>query len=92
MGNLHATEFANMNIDLKTAITWQLQSNHYPPVPASMVPVAIAAIHACNEDDPERLITSPFEHRRHGFQVPVYEIVNSYHLHPWCHNDDDEEY
>ena len=90
MGNLQASEFANMGIDLETAITWQLRNNHYPPVPSSMVPVAIAAIHACNEDDPERLITSPYEHCRYGFQVPAHAIIEAYHLDAWCHNDNED--
>jgi len=91
MGNLQATEFANL-ASLEQGITWQLRCNHYPPVPASMVPVAIAAIQACNAGDPERLIDSPFEHRQYGFQVPAYEFINAYHLHPWVYNDDDEDY
>ena len=82
MGNLQATEMANL-ATLKQGVTWQLRNNHYPPVPSSIVPVAIAAIHACNEDDPERLITSPYEHCRYGFQVPAHAIIRTFKLWPW---------
>lgn len=35
-------------VDLDTALLWHLTSNHYPPVPAAMVPVAKKAIEHAN--------------------------------------------
>ena len=89
-------EFANLEndgqINLTAAMEYQLRSNHFPPVPTEMIAVAVAAVEACRENDPEKLINSPYEHRRHGFQVPAHAIIEAYHLDPWVYNEDDEDY
>jgi hypothetical protein len=55
MGSLAAADFADQvnegNIQLRTAISWHLTSNHYPPLPAFFVPVALAAIEAGQDED-----------------------------------------
>jgi len=82
MGYLQATEFAEKT-SIEQGVEWQLRSNHYPPVPFEMIPVAIEAIEACTGLDHKRLIKTPFEHRRYGFKVPAWEIVANLHLEPW---------
>ena len=89
MGALQANEMANM-VDLEQGIRWQLLSNHFPPVPASMIRVAVEAVHAYRNGDQEKLITSPYEHCRYGFQVPAHAIIEAYHLDAWCHNDNED--
>jgi hypothetical protein len=87
MGNLHAMEFANLEesgqIDLTAAMTYQLRNNFYPPHPAEMVPVAVAAIKAYREGDPEKLIESPYEHKRHGYNIPAHALIESFRLWTW---------
>jgi hypothetical protein len=55
-----------------------LAHNHYPPIPTRLAPVAKAAIEACDEGDPTRLIPMP-----EGFSadaVPAIEAVEYMHL------------
>lgn len=42
--------------DRNTALGWHLQSNHFPPHPAEMIPVAAAAIDAANAGENDKLI------------------------------------
>lgn len=46
-------------IDREVSLSWHLTSNHYPPLPASLIETAENAIDACNEYEPERRITLP---------------------------------
>ena len=63
MGSNFATELADSELfpelDLETAIGIHLQSNHYPPVPLSMVEPCIEAIDAYYEEDYNKLIELP---------------------------------
>ena len=63
MGSNLSMELADKDLfpelDLETAITIQLRSNHYPPVPHSMVPVCIEALDAYNEGDHDKRIPLP---------------------------------
>ena len=43
-------------LDLEMAISIHLQSNHYPPVPLSMVEPCIEAIDAYYDEDYDKLI------------------------------------
>ena len=55
MGSLGAAAFAEQvdegNVSLRTAVHWHLTSNHFPPHPTWMVPVALAAIGAVQNED-----------------------------------------
>ena len=84
MGYMNAVSMAETNISLEQAIQWHLRSNHYPPVPSEMIPVAVKAIERCRESNYKSTIKAPFEHRVHGWNVPAHVIVDSYHLEPWC--------
>lgn len=59
MGRLAADDMAAHCIDLDVALTWHLRSNHYPPVPLFMVPVAKAAVEAGRDEDWDRLVELP---------------------------------
>ena len=87
MGSMHSQEFAGLEEDgqitLEMAMTYQLRNNFYPPHPSEMIPVAVAAVEAYREGEPERLITSPYEHRRHGFEIPASALIESFKLWPW---------
>lgn len=103
MGALQAQEFAQMDVDLETAIGWHLQGNHYPPIPQSMIPVCIEAIDAANEEDYKRLIKLPIDGLdRNGepFQIrwrdgsdhaPAWAIIEHAHLDAWIQGEEWEE-
>lgn len=84
MGSLQAVELAESELDLETQITVQLRSNHYPPVPVSMVPVCIEAIDAANEGDWNRDIDLPEGVMFRGLTTaPASAIVEQHHLEFW---------
>lgn len=91
MGNLQAREMAELGADnLEQSLTWHLTSNHFPPVPKSMVPICIKAIEAYAEEDYERLISLPEGVGYQGLTVaPASAIVEQHHLDAWI--DFDEE-
>lgn len=96
MGNLHAREFADMaqegEISMEQAIAWHLRSNHYPPVPLSMVQPCIDAIRAiADENDVDAEITLPKGVSYLGnTTAPAWAIVEQHHLDSWI--EDREEF
>jgi len=85
MGSLQAREMAEMGSnDLEQALTWHLQHNHFPPIRPYMVDVCIQAIHACNDEDFDKLIGLPDGVGYKGLTVaPAHAIVSGHHLEPW---------
>lgn len=80
MGRLQASEMARL-VDLDTALSWHLQSNHYPPIPLTMLEPCKAAIQACQEEDYQRLIDLPAGVLWKGQrQAPASAIVEGHHL------------
>jgi len=61
MGSNLAYELSEglLDLDLNTQLEIHLTSNHYPPVPVSMVEPCIEAIDAYYDEDYDRLITLP---------------------------------
>ena len=80
MGRLQAEAMADTGVDLKTMITWHLRSNHYPPHPYEMIPVAIRAIKKATKGRFDDKIKCPFAHSKYGKMVPVFAIITSLHL------------
>lgn len=77
-------------IDRNTALGWHLQSNHFPPHPAEMIPVAAAAIDATNVGDNNRLIDL-FEGvtwRDGRSAVEAWRLVDSLHLDAFIEPDE----
>ena len=88
MGNNFATELADNDLfpelDLEMAISIHLQSNHYPPVPLSMVEPCIEAIDAYYEEDFDRAIEMPEGVSYRGqTHAPAWAIVQQHHLEAW---------
>ena len=80
MGRLHAEEMKDM-MSLDQALSWHLQSNHYPPVPLSMLPVCKLAIEHANVDDWYTLLELPAGTLYHGeTHAPVNAIIKQHHL------------
>ncbi len=85
MGNLNAAAMAEAvgegQVGLRPALVWHLQSNHYPPVPTSMVDACIAAIEAAADDDWDLDIELPDSVTyRDQSTAPASAIVANYHL------------
>ena len=91
MGSNLAYDLASdeLGLDLENAISIHLQSNHYPPVPLSMVEPCIDAIDAYYDEDYERLIELPapitWRDQKHA---PASAIVEAHHLDAWLPNCD----
>lgn len=90
MGNLQAQEMAALT-DLDTALAWHLRSNHYPPIPLTMVEPCKQAIDAYWEEDLDREIQLPDGVYYRGSETaPAREIIINHHLDPWCADEDDD--
>jgi hypothetical protein len=85
MGNVNAAAMAEAVgeglVGLRPALSWHLQSNHFPPVPTSMVDPCIAAIEAAVDEDWEREIELPegVSWRGHAW-APAAALVEDHHL------------
>ena len=79
-------------IDLRSALSWHLTANHYPPIPTIMIDVAMAAIEAGEDEDWDRLIDLPdgVEHRRYGKRVPASAVIESLHLDTFIQGEEDD--
>ncbi len=90
MGALQATEMANAPISIEEQLHWHLRSNHYPPVPSSMVEPCKLAIEAYWEDDLDRLIELPEGTLYRGETLaPAREIIIAHHLDAWCAEEEE---
>ena len=90
MGSLQAMEMAEM-LEIESAISWHLTSNHFPPVPVSMVPVCIEAIQNANAGDWMKNVSLPEGIGYKGLTVaPTHAIIEQHHLDAWVELD--EEY
>lgn len=79
----------DMGISLRQQLSWHLTSNHYPPVPTSMIEPCIEAIEAVREGDHEREIALPEGVSWRGQDnAPAHAIVIGHHLDAWCYEDD----
>jgi hypothetical protein len=86
MGSNFATDLADydLGLDLSTAIGIHLSSNHYPPVPNSMVLPCIEALEAYWEDETDREIPMPEGVSYRGQNTaPAWAIIEQHHLEAW---------
>lgn len=86
MGSMNAMAFAEAvedgQLSLNAALVWHLRSNHYPPIPLSMLGTAERAIELVNDDEGDELVELPegVESRRHGKSVPAWDVIEELHL------------
>ena len=89
MGNLHAMEIASMvgeQVDLRTALSWHLGSNHYPPVPSSMIDPCIEAIENAEFGDWDAEVKLPEGVLWRGEEyAPTWAMVDQHHLDAFIH-------
>ena len=87
MGSNMAYDLASndlLDLDLETQIKIHLTSNHYPPVPSSMVSPCIDAIDAYYDEDYNRKIALPEGVFWKGMtKAPACAIVEAHHLEAW---------
>ena len=91
MGSNFATDLADndLGLSLENSIAIQLQSNHYPPVPLTMVQPCIDAINAYNEDESDKLIKLPEGIKWRGQEdAPAWAIIEAHHLDAWLNHAD----
>lgn len=89
MGSIQAQEMAEM-LSIDDALAWHLRSNHFPPIPLSMVQPCMEAIQAALEGDWMRLISLPEGVGYKGLTVaPADAIIAQHHLDAWLELDEE---
>ena len=90
MGRNTAQDLADSPLSMYQSIAIQLRSNHYPPVPLSMVEPCIEAIYAVSEGLTHKQINLPKGVSWRGYPTaPAYAVVEQHHLDAWCDYDND---
>jgi len=90
MGNNMSQDLAENVIDIRQSIAIQLRSNHYPPVPLTMVEPCIEAIYECSDEDYDKKITLPEGVLwKNKPTAPAWAIVEGHHLEPWLNNEEE---
>lgn len=90
MGRLQAEEMAEFGT-MEQAIKWHLRSNHYPPIPISMVQPCIDAIIAVNDGNYNEEISLPEGVTYKGdATAPAWVVVEQHHLDAWLTWEDEE--
>jgi hypothetical protein len=90
MGYMTALDLSDeLELDLEMAISIHLRSNHYPPVPLSMVEPCIQAIDAYYDEDINKMIEMPegvsYKGQAHA---PAWAIIEQHHLNAWLPEED----
>jgi hypothetical protein len=89
MGSIQAQEMAE-TLDIESAIAWHLRSNHFPPIPLSMVPVCIEAIENALAGEWTKLVSLPEGVGYRGLTAaPTDAIIAQHHLDPWVELDEE---
>lgn len=91
MGSTFAYDLASGDYvsNLRQQLSIHLSSNHYPPVPNTMIDPCVAAIEAGNEDDFARLIDLPEGVTYRGSsQASAGSIIENHHLEFWLEGDE----
>lgn len=89
MGYATALDLSEQDISLEQQISIHLTSNHYPPVPSSMIQPCIQAIDFANEGDYDALIELPDGVTWRGNTMsPAWAIIEGHHLGPWVTDEE----
>ena len=82
MGSMQAYEMATSGIDRSTALLWHLQSNHFPPLPAGLVTVALRVVDLAVDHDNWQVEVDPegWAEYQGRETAPVWAIVEAWHL------------
>ncbi len=92
MGYGMAQDLSQATISIQQQMAIHLTSNHYPPVPMSMVQPCIDAIYAYDEQKYNKPIELPEGVMWRGqSSAPAHAIVEGHHLQAWLSSEGDEE-
>ena len=76
-----AWEVSQGTVSLQGALIWHLQSNHYPPLPVELVPVAMRAIAKANKEQWHTKVLMPKGISFRGLKLaPVGDLIEALHL------------
>ena len=94
MGYTGALDMAGSGLGIDVELGWHLQSNHFPPIPLSMLQPCKDAIDAYWDDDCDREISLPSPILYKGRETaPAWAIIEQHHLSAWTTDYDyDAEY
>lgn len=88
MANDSSVAFPNKD----SILSWHLRSNHYPPVPLSMLPVCKEAIDKANDGLWDEMVDLPKGITwRDNDYAPVREIIEAHHLDAFLRRIDDDD-
>lgn len=92
MGSMSAIGMASaVNVgvvDIRSALSWHLTSNHYPPLPLDLVDTALRVIDKANAGEWNRRVKLPEGITFRGSQLaPVGACVDAWHLHEFLDAD-----
>ncbi len=95
MGALSASDFneqvKNGLASLDQALIWHLRSNHYPPIPLSMLEPCKQAIEAGNAGEWDKQIELPAGVSWRGQNTaPAGQIIEAHHLDSFLDSDDND--
>jgi hypothetical protein len=76
------------------ALHIHLTSNHYPPIPLTMIPVAKRAIVKANRGEWDKKVRMPegVSHRVYGNLVPVHQVISHMHLDTFLDQGEEDYY
>jgi len=98
MGRMSAAGYKDcVNEGLMTedeALRIHLTSNHYPPIPLMMLPVAKRALEKARRGEWEKKLRMPKDvtHKVYGKLVPVHEVMSHMHLDTFLDTEEGEYY
>lgn len=93
MGLSQAIELSsNEDLSLATQLSIHFSSNCYPPIPQQMIPTAIEAIYAYQDEELDKLIPLPEGVSFRGeTEVSARDVISSYRLDAWCESETEYE-
>lgn len=90
MGTQFALDLKEL-VQLDVALEVHLTGNHYPPLPLSLIPVCKRIIKNINNGESDKMVKLPegITHRKYGKVIPSYIGAETWHLYPFCNQDED---
>ena len=79
-------------LDLETAVRFQLQNNHYPPIPDFFIPVCLQAIELANQGLYDEYVDLPegvTDAQSGGTQTTATKLIDWAHLSFFITSEDD---
>lgn len=89
MGRLAAEDMVEQGIDRRLALRWHLTSNHFPPLPIELLPVAERVIDKAEAGKYHARVRLPEGITWRGKKLaPVWAAAEAWHLDAFIHGSD----